>query len=350
VSVAVLSAAGSSTVLQPLAASAAPVGLAPEALEQALSLPPIFVHTGTNILEGSAVDPSGVDSVQVQILDPSGDTTDTTCVVNAPKSGVWSCFIDVPEAPDETLYFARARATNAFGYTSNWSGWRVLVVDTLPPTVSLDIASQSILSNTVLGPADTLLSGQIQDNAQVRSVDFCLSQPGEGESCYEVELSENNGQTGAWSAILHVPLGVDNDSQALFLYGYDAAGNRSDQPYEQTFRFDTVPPSVTITTQLSVISPADYFINPQPILAGTASDGSGQVEIVVRMTSAGGGAQRTVIPVNNNQWSYLPEISAAGVYSLSLQARDAAGNLTSLGSWTLQVGDFYRYWFPLICK
>jgi len=37
------------------------------------------VRSGVNILEGSAVDPSGVSSLRVQILDPTGDTSDTTC-------------------------------------------------------------------------------------------------------------------------------------------------------------------------------------------------------------------------------------------------------------------------------
>ena len=105
-----------------------------------------------------------------------------------------------------------------------------------------------------------------------------------------------------------------------------------------------------VTTRLPSISLPVYSANPQPILAGTASDGSGQVEIVVRMTAPGFGKQRTVIPVQNNQWSYIPEISATGVYNLSLEARDSAGNLTSLGSWTLQVVDGYQIWMPIIYR
>ena len=105
----------------------------------------------------------------------------------------------------------------------------------------------------------------------------------------------------------------------------------------------------TVTTVLSSVSLADYIKNPLPILAGTASDGGGSVEIVVRMTSPENGTQRTVITVEDGQWRYIPMIGAPGVYNLTLQARDTAGNLTSLGSWTLLVDqDRHYYWFPFI--
>jgi len=103
-----------------------------------------------------------------------------------------------------------------------------------------------------------------------------------------------------------------------------------------------------VTTRLPSISLPAYSANPQPILAGTASDGSDHVEIVVHMTAPGFGAQRTVVPVQNNQWSYVPEIISTGIYSLSLQARDTAGSLTSLGSWTLEVTDNYQLWLLVI--
>ena len=107
---------------------------------------------------------------------------------------------------------------------------------------------------------------------------------------------------------------------------------------------------MSVTKQLVSVPLAPYSIQPFPILAGTASDSSGQVEIVVRMISSEIGAQRTVIAVEDNQWSYIPEINDLGVYSLSLQARDIAGNLTSLGSWTLEVTDKYVCWLPVIYR
>jgi len=57
-----------------------------------------------------------------------------------------------------------------------------------------------------------------------------------------------------------------------------------------------------------------------------------------------------VIPVQDNQWSYLPEINLPGSYSLSLEARDKAGNLTSLGSWTLEVVDSFKLWLPILLR
>jgi len=228
----------------------------------------------------------------------------------------------------------------------------VLVTDSQPPSVTLDIASQSALTTTVIGPIRTYLTGQIQDNDLVKSVDFCQRPAGENsaESCQPVELTANNVQTGTWSTTLLVPLGVDYASQTLSFFGWDAAGNRSTLPLEYTIWFDTVAPKVMVTTRLPSISLPAYSANPQPILAGTASDGSDHVEIVVHMTAPGFGAQRTVVPVQNNQWSYIPEINSTGVYSLSLQARDTAGNLTSLGSWMLQVIDTFNLWLPVIFR
>ena len=55
-----------------------------------------------------------------------------------------------------------------------------------------------------------------------------------------------------------------------------------------------------------------------------------------------------MVKVEDNQWSYIPEINTPGIYSLSLQARDIAGNFTSLGSWSLQVIENHIYWLPLI--
>jgi hypothetical protein len=220
----------------------------------------------------------------------------------------------------------------------------------LPPIVSLDETSQAALTATVVGPGRFMLSGLIEDNNQVSRVEIC-NHPASvvsSVSCKPVELAASYVVTGTWSTTLLFPLGVDYTSQTLSFFGWDAAGNRSTLPLENTVWFDTMAPKVTVTTRLPSISLPAYSANPQPILGGTASDGSGHVEIVVRITAPGFGAQRTVVPVQNNQWSYIPKINATGKYSLSLQARDTAGNLTSFGSWTLEVTDGYKLWLPVI--
>ncbi len=233
------------------------------------------------------------------------------------------------------------------------------MIDAIPPTVTLDPDSESALSLGVLGPAQTTLSGEIQDNAMVKSVDLCLSpvvylkgrqldRPAADPSCREVELNANSILTGTWSTTLTIPQGVDYASQTLSIFGLDAAGNRSDEPLERAFWFDTEPPSVTVTTQVSTVALGAYTTQPIPILAGTAEDGSGQVELAVRMRSEAGGTQRIVVPLEAGAWSFMPEISKAGAYSLSVEARDSAGNLTSLGAWTLQVSTSYLYWMPAV--
>ncbi len=129
VGVAILSAQGDLSPVLDAANQEELSGIPPQVLKDAQTFPPIFVRSGINTLNGSAYDPSGVAGVTVQILDPDGDTTDTHCNVSAPKSGLWSCAVSLPQAPNDTRYFARARASNPFGYTSDWSRWRVLLIE-----------------------------------------------------------------------------------------------------------------------------------------------------------------------------------------------------------------------------
>ena len=342
---------------QPGQAAAAPLAVEqarlaanqPSIADQALALPPVYARSGSNTLLGSAHDLAGVSAVTVQVLDPYGDTRDTTCPVAA-ASGEWRCTVSLPAALDGQRFFARARASNAFGYTSEWSPWRVLIVDNQPPAASLDLESQLALTASVLGAPQTLLSGLLEDNNQVSRLELCLERAISSARCQPVELSASGGPTATWSAPLQLPLGVDYAEQTLSLTGWDAAGNRSSPAWERSFWFDTAPPGVTVTTQVASIYLPEYRLAPQPLLAGQASDGSGWVEIVVRLSSPETGAQqRTVIPVTAGQWAYLPELDTPGLYTLELAARDRAGNLTSLGEWLLQVVEF-RYLFPLILK
>jgi hypothetical protein len=336
-----------------LTASQADRSILPAAvLDQALSSPPIYVHSGKNTLQGSAKDPSGISSVTVQVLDPDGDTTDTSCSVAAPLSGGWSCAVTLAGTQNDLRYYARAQATNPFGYTSEWSSWWVLVIDALPPEVSLDAASEVDLAQPVIGKGKVTLNGTIQDNNLVRRVEIChhLAGVAATDKCKLIDLTGNFGVSGTWSITLNVPLGVDYASQTLLFYGWDAVGNRSILPVERSVFIDTAAPDVAIATRISTISLNSYMFDPEPILTGTASDASGVVDIVVRMSAPGLGSQRTVIPVQNNQWVYIPDISAIGVYSLSLEARDIAGNLTTLGSWTLAVTDGFKIWLPIITR
>jgi hypothetical protein len=321
-------------------------------VEQALASPPIYVRSGVNTLQGSAHDPSGVSGAVVQILDPSGDITNTPCNITAPMSGEWSCAVNLQGGQNDLRYYARARASNPFGYTSDWSPWRVLVVDLLPPTITLDSASEATLTAAVIGPGKITLSGQIEDNDQVKNVEVCKHSPDTTAlvNCKSIELNVDNLVNGTWSITLMTPPGMDYISYTMHFYAWDAAGNRSAEPLEYTLWVDTVAPEVTVDTKVGTISLYKHMHNPLPVLAGTASDGSGTVDIVVRMTAPGYGTQRSVIPVDNNYWSYTPEINAVGAYSLLLEARDAAGNLTTLGTWTLIVNEGYKFWMPIIYR
>jgi len=76
-------------------------------------------------------------------------------------SGEWSCAVNLQGAQNNARYFSRLQAINSYGYTSEWSPWRVLLVDTLPPPPAWILPASSA-DHLVIGPVKTHLSGLIQ--------------------------------------------------------------------------------------------------------------------------------------------------------------------------------------------
>lgn len=329
--------------------------LSPEAL---LALPPFYVRPGEVTLRGTAVDPAGVSTITVQILKPDGDTVDTDCVDPTPHDGQWTCPVTIPGVGDGERYFAHVQATDAFGSSSDWSQWRVLVADTSPPTVTLDDESEARLADSILSQIGGLVvHGEVQDNWQASGVQVCLGQapvsPGEESlSCRVVGVRPGDDTSGSWTYELQIGPHLDGATQTIWLYGLDGAGNRSTEPAAYPYVVDTVPPQVTVSTYLDSVAFSDYVKNPTPILSGTVRDGSEPVDLVARMASEWGGAARSLVTVTDGAWSFQPELVAPGRYSIRLEARDRAGNITFLGPFALKVvGELTtRQYLPLVLR
>jgi hypothetical protein len=129
--------------------------------------------------------------------------------------------------------------------------------------------------------------------------------------------------SGTWSySLLDLARG-DGVAATLRLYGFDAAGNSS-APLTRSFTLDTVPPRITVEP------PA----NPLAELRGTVTDGGGVAELYVRIDQPGVASRWERLSLSGNSWSYRPSLSAAVAYTLTVEARDRAGNRSASAAYT----------------
>lgn len=136
------------------------------------------VRPGTTLVRGYAADPSGVPLVEVQVKDASGATSTLTCPDATPDNGVWDCPWTVSGA-DGDAFSLRARATDALGHTGAWSApWHVVVVDTTPPTFTVDADILAGIENQTVGPDGYTLSGTFADNGSGGEVQMCYKVDG----------------------------------------------------------------------------------------------------------------------------------------------------------------------------
>ncbi|MCL5997863.1 MAG: hypothetical protein M1546_17685, partial [Chloroflexi bacterium] len=110
-----------------------------------INSPQFSVGPGANVIRGYASDPSGVPLIQVQVRDSLGVVTTLTCPDATPDDGQWTCDWPIGTPVDDgDEFFIRAQATDGLGHVSAWtSPWRNLIVDTQPPTVTLDTQARA---------------------------------------------------------------------------------------------------------------------------------------------------------------------------------------------------------------
>ena len=143
-----------------------------------IDAPRATVGPGTTTVRGYAVDPSGVPAIDVEVRDDLEATTTLNCSDSTPDDGRWECEWVVSGADGET-FDLRARATDALGHTGEWtSPWRTVVLDSTPPTVTLDSEARAAVEDQLIGPDGYLLEGTFEDTHSTGTIQVCREQDG----------------------------------------------------------------------------------------------------------------------------------------------------------------------------
>ena len=138
-----------------------------------IDAPQVVVAPLTNTVRGYATDPSGVPLIEVQVRDPLSATTTLTCPDDTPDDGRWTCEWIV-SGNDGDEFDLRARATDGYGHVSDWtSPWRTVVLDSTPPTVTLETEAQDAVNGQLIGPDGYLLTGDFVDDHSDGVVQVC---------------------------------------------------------------------------------------------------------------------------------------------------------------------------------
>ncbi|MFZ0546257.1 MAG: LamG-like jellyroll fold domain-containing protein, partial [Candidatus Promineifilaceae bacterium] len=309
----------------------------------AITAPDFVIQPGTVTVRGMAVDESPIPMVNVEVLKGDGTLETLMCVDATPQDGRWACNWDTGHVVDGTVFQLRAQAVDIFNQESEWSSWIELEVDSTPPTLTVDF------ENRTFGVGIHNLSGGMVDDRGIGTIHVCL----EDNECsvHVVNPSINTppgalAEDGIWSTYLLPPsdFEVDGQEQTVTVYGEDLAGNRS-ETITVTYSMDNTPPD------LVVVQVADQIpgIGSHLVLSGTVSDGSHSV-VNVLVDPPSGPRQRLSASVAGNAWSFSAAWTTPGTYTMWVQAIDAAGNTTTVGSFTVTVVVAETSYFPIIFK
>jgi hypothetical protein len=303
----------------------------------AIRSPLAYIRPGSNTVLGTVHDRSGVPYITLQVRAPNGATTDIACPDPTPRDGQWACRVDVGTANDGDPFALRAQATDSNGHTSGWTDWHPLIVDTLPPTVTLDADVEIALSDGIIGPGESIFSGLVYDNRQARAVEVCFDRPS-GQRCSETAVRPGIEPAGQWHYALSTR-GADGITQTIYLYGLDGVDNHSTVPLSRTYQVDAVPPVVTVTTVITQVLLSDYRdgVNAVPVLSGAVSDGGGVSAFYVVLETPAGNRLWNLAWRSGATWSYTPRLQMAGRHILRIQAIDRAGNVSAYGPFPLEV-------------
>ncbi len=152
------------------------------------SQPDYLVGAGENSLAGYAYDEAGVLSLEAEIQGPQGTQT-LTCPTDDPAAGSWRCAWEV-SGDNGDLFSLRLRTTDGNQQPGEWGPPQTFLLDNQPPTVTLDISTTQILSNSVVNRLDTALYGTVSDNGGLGTVEVCLE-----EDCRPASLQLEAGET-----------------------------------------------------------------------------------------------------------------------------------------------------------
>ncbi|MGC9396748.1 MAG: proprotein convertase P-domain-containing protein, partial [Anaerolineae bacterium] len=132
---------------------------------------PVYILAArSNILRGYVYDESPIPSVT---LDVEGDSS-VTCSETAPSDGTWACALDTTGASDGDILNVTLRATDIFGQSGTTGAPQAFVVDTIPPTVSIDTALSQAAPGSLVKGNSVRLNGQAVDNHGLSHVEACV--------------------------------------------------------------------------------------------------------------------------------------------------------------------------------
>jgi hypothetical protein len=284
-----------------------------------------------------------VPSITLEILNDAGNVETVACTDESPADGRWACGFDAGGEVDGATLQVRARATDIFGQTGEWTVWNTYDVDTVAPEFSVSDIAQ------ILGPGIHHLTGALTDERQTGIIRVCRE---DGECIDHAIIPQPDippgavSDNGIWTSYLLEPTGLEVDGQEVVLkiYGLDAAGNRTD-PVTVTYTLDNKPPELNVTYLAGFIPAQSTHI----IASGTVTDGT-NVDVNVLVDPPLGSRQRLKAVVNGDGWEFIHGWTETGHYTLWVQAIDAAGNTTTIGPFIIMVGEANRVYFPFVFK
>jgi uncharacterized repeat protein (TIGR01451 family) len=304
--------------------------------ELRIDAPITYVQPLTQSVYGVVSDTSGIDSITLEIrTQPGGDVTTMNCP-DGNNDGQWQCLWQPGPLDGLTHIELRAQATDLFGNTGPWTPWKALLVDTAAPVIGLDSAVELALADGFLAPDELVISGTLQDDSAAYQVGFCLESELEGRDCSSLSVQPGTSPTGTWRYDMAAIQNGDGITHTLILTGYDGVGNSSES-ISRTYRLDTVAPILTVTSAISEVVLGDYPLVGPPVLTGEAQDGGGLGDVTVRMEDEEGEFSWQTAVISGTEWSFTPQLTAPGQYTLTVEGYDLAGNAGATGSYPLHV-------------
>ncbi len=147
----------------------------------------------------------------------------------------------------------------------------------------------------------------------------------------------------AWQYALPGVQGSDNQAYSALIYGFDSAGNLT-VTQQLDYRVDNVAPLITATQLVT----RAVIVNQIQVLSGALSDGGEAYVFVTVLDPYGLQSQENVTHTLDGAWTFTLHPTLLGEYNLTVNAIDAAGNLTHGGAYTVRIAPLYQHYLPLI--
>lgn len=296
-----------------------------------LDYPEKYVGPGMNQISGHAFDPSGIAMVELEIT-PAGALP--VCSVPEPSTGFWSCQWEAPDTGDQ--FGMRVRARDPFGNISGWTSVYSMTLDTEPPNVSLDEKSEDALADGYLSYDELMISGKINDDHQVFSVEICAGPAGDANPiCTQVAVSpEEPSPESGWVGRVPVFGEVDAEDYLVTIAGFDVVGNRSLTPISWPVVADITGPTIEVKEARKSAPQATMM----EMLVGTIQDGSGVESLFAYTARPDGGIDwYTPTLTTDGKWQFAAQFDLVGQYTMGLEARDQLGNISRYGPYNIEV-------------